>query len=54
MVLHVGQSNPRHSYNFSGSVLKDTEKEKDLGVLFNEKFNFVDAVRAFISKAKSC
>ena len=26
MFLHVGQSNPRHSYNFSGSVLKDTEK----------------------------
>ena len=53
-VLHIGNLNPRNSYNFNGSQLKTTLKEKDLGVLFNEKFNFTDAIEAFISKAKSC
>ena len=52
-VLHVGNANPRHSYSFHGSELKSTLKEKDLGVLFNEKFDFTDAISAFISKAKS-
>ena len=54
MVLHIGKSNPHHCYNFSGSILKSTEKEKDLGIIFNGKLNFEDAIRAFITKAKSC
>ena len=53
-VLHVGKANPRNTYNFHGAKLKSILKEKDLGVLFNEKFNFTDAISAFISKAKSC
>ena len=53
-VLHVGNGNPRNSYNFHGSELKTTLKEKDLGVWFNEKCNFTDAISAFITKAKSC
>ena len=36
-VLHVGKGNPKNSYSFHGSELKSTVKEKDLGVLFNEK-----------------
>ena len=52
-VLHVGKTNPRNTYNFHGDDLTNTVKEKDLGVLFNEKFNFTDAISAFVSKAKS-
>ena len=54
MVLHIGKSNPHNSYMFSGSILKQTEKEKDLGVTFNKKFNFTDTICASVSKAKSC
>ena len=52
-VLHVGKGNPKNSYSFHGSELKSTVREKDLGVLFNEKFDFTDAISAFVSKAKS-
>ena len=52
-VLHVGKSNPKHKYMFLGSELKKCDSEKDLGVLFTEKFNFSDHIYASISKAKS-
>ena len=52
-VLHVGNANPRNAYSFHGSELKSTLKEKDLGVLFNDKFDFSDAIESFVSKAKS-
>ena len=53
-VLHIGKYNPENSYNFGSSVLKTTDKEKDLGVIFNRKLDFSDAILAFVSKAKSC
>ena len=52
-VIHVGNANPRNVYSFHGSELKSTLKEKDLGVLFNEKFDFTDAISTYVSKAKS-
>ena len=52
-VLHVGKSNPKNKYMFLGSEFKKCDSEKDLGVLFTEKFNFSDHIYASISKAKS-
>ena len=52
-VLHIGKSNPQNVYSFNGSDLTSTTKEKDLGVYFNDKFTFTDAISAFVSKAKS-
>ena len=52
-VLHVGKNNPKNIYMFLGSELEKCNLEKDLGVLFNEKFNFSDHIAASISKAKS-
>ena len=42
-VLHIGKSNPRNAYDFSKSVLKSIDKEKDLGVFFNKRLDFSDA-----------
>ena len=52
-VLHIGKYNPKTQYKFLNGVLKACSTEKDLGVTFNEKFNFQDHIYASISKAKS-
>ena len=52
-VLYLGKHNPHNVYNLSGTVLNATKEEKDLGILFNDKFNFNDAISALVTKAKS-
>ena len=52
-LLHIGKNNPRNQYKFLGSILNTCNTEKDLGVIFNEKFNFQDHIYTSISKAKS-
>ena len=39
-VLHIGRKNPCSSYTLNGKILKEVDKEKDLGILVDSKLNF--------------
>ena len=39
-VMHIGLSNPKHSYSLSGEKLKVCKEEKDLGVIFTNDLKF--------------
>lgn len=50
-VLHCGRNNVRHKYNLNSKDLEVITEERDLGVIFNEPFNFHSFILAIISKA---
>ena len=39
-VLHLGRRNPRYEYNMGDRTLETATKEKDLGVIIDEKLKF--------------
>lgn len=50
-VLHCGRDNVRYRYKLNGKDLEEISEERDLGVIFNEPFNFTNFILAIISKA---
>ena len=50
-VLHFGRSNVRSAYKIKNALLKNKHQEKDLGILFTDKFKFNDHIDMAINKA---
>ena len=50
-VMYLGNENPHSCYAFGGTVMPVVEEEKDLGVTFNDSFNFNDHISVSIAKA---
>ena len=52
-VIHIGKSNPRNAYDLGGTLLQETEKEKDLGVLVTKDLKAGDQVASAAAAANS-
>jgi hypothetical protein len=50
-VLYCGRNNTNFKYKLSSGVLEVITEERDLGVVFNEQFNFNSFILSMISKA---
>ena len=50
-VLHFGRPNVRSAYKIKDMLLKSKHQEKDLGIIFTDKFKFKDHMDAVINKA---
>ena len=38
--MHFGHQNPRHQYYLNDQTLEETDREKDLGVIIDDKLKF--------------
>ena len=50
-IMHLGYNNPKISYSMGGSNLEETEEEKDLGVLIDNKLDFGNHIKCIVGKA---
>ena len=50
-IMHLGKTNPKHTYTMDGSNLTITTEEKDLGVLVDDKLKFDKHIRGIVNKA---
>ena len=50
-VMHLGSSNPGHTYNMGGANLTVTTEEKDLGVIFDDRLEFDKHIRGMVNRA---
>ena len=52
-VIHVGNNNPHHKYKLGDNSLKSSVKEKDLGIIVDDKMKFSEQCSAAVKKANS-
>ena len=52
-VMHIGKKNPGFSYVLGGTTLKETKKEKDLGVLITDDLKSADQVASAAAAANA-
>ena len=50
-IMHLGTTNPRHTYTMGGNDLAVTSEEKDLGVLIDDRLNFRSHIKGIVGKA---
>ena len=50
-IMHLGSTNPKHTYTMGGTNLAVTSEEKDLGVLIDDKLNFRSHIKGIVGKA---
>ena len=50
-IMHLGHNNPKATYSMGGSNLQETEEERDLGVIIDNKLDFGSHIRSIVGKA---
>ena len=50
-IMHLGYGNAKQEYNLDGTVLLETEEEKDLGVLIENDLKFSRHIRGIVARA---
>ena len=50
-IMHLGHNNPKNSYSMGGLTLEETEEERDLGVIIDNKLDFGKHIRTIVGKA---
>ena len=50
-IMHLGTTNPKHTYTMGGTNLAVTSEERDLGVLIDDKLSFRNHIKGIVGKA---
>ena len=50
-IMHIGQNNPKSTYNMDGKNLEATLSEKDLGALIDYKLDFGSHIKEIVGRA---
>ena len=51
-VMHLGRTNPKNKYFLLGAELQQTNTEKDLGVIVDDKLKFEEHIQSKVSKGR--
>src|SRR3989454_7406560 len=52
-VIHLGKDNPKHKYSLCGSDLRDSTKERDVGIIVDSSTKFSEQCNTAIKNANS-
>ena len=50
-IMHLGKSNPKHTYTMGGVDLEKTTEERDLGVLVDDRLEFDKHIKGVVNRA---
>ena len=52
-IIHLGSDNLKHKYSLGGSVLRESTKERDLGIIVDSSMKYSEQCNAAIKNANS-